>query len=234
MAFSVQFTCPETVLSAYLNRNCAAWSIWQGKQFMFKYDGNTVEEGQAQLIEILGVLSESSNAIYTLKVYEDLDGKKIKENTPCDGSFNFKLNMESQMITNSQYTRFGNLNAMQSELAAVKEELRILREEREEPEEDATQDALGKIGALMENPVIMKLAAMIFGPKAGTVAPSQMPMLQGSIGNVPGTQDEEIKKAIEVLKSKDERIAEHLTKLAKIAVEQPGSFTFLLQSLDSL
>ncbi len=231
MAFSVQFTSPEAVLQAYLNRNCAAWSIWQGKQFMFKYDGNTVEEGQAQLIEILGVLAESSNAIYTLKVYEDFNGKKIKENTPCDGSFNFKLNAENQLITNSQYTRLGNTNQLLTEVAAMREELRLLREEREEGEEDETESALGKIGALINNPVVMQLAQMIFGAKAG--APSQLAISSGSIGNVPN-QDEEIKKAIEVLKSKDARIAEHLTKLATIATTQPASFDFLLKSLDSL
>lgn len=233
MAFSVQFTNSDNVMQAYLKRNCPAWAIWQGRQFMFKYDGNTMEEGENLLSEVLTILEESSNAIYTLKVFEDFAGKKIKENTPCDGSFNFKLNAESQLITNGQYTRLGNNNQLLTEVAAMREEIRLLREEREDDDnDDPTEDALGKIGALMNNPVVMQLAQMIFGNKSA-VTP-QMAITSGSLGNIPTNQDEEIKKAIEVLKSKDARIAEHLTKLATIATTQPASFEFLLKSLDSL
>ncbi len=228
MASSVQFTSSEAVLTAFLNRNCPAWSIWQGRQFMFKNEGSNAEESEKQLIEILTVLEQSSNAIYTLKVYEELKGK-IKENTPCDGSFNFKLNAETQLITNNQYSRMNNQNELLTRLAAIEARL----QDEPEEEEDETERTLGKIGALMNNPVVMQLAQMIFGAKPA--ASSQLAITSGSIAGVPESNDNErINQAVAILKTKDARLADHLTKLAEIATTQPGSFDFLLKSLDSL
>jgi hypothetical protein len=232
MAGSVQFRDSVAVLAAYLNRNCPAWSLFQGRQFMFKYEGGTVQEGEAALVEVLDMLSSGTNAIYTLKVYEDLPkGGKIKENTPCDGSFNFRLNEENQVPTQSQITRYNNNNEVLTRLTAIEARLNEDAGEEEE-EENETEKALGKIGSLLSNPTVALLANLIFGAKLpGLPAPAA-----GTVGNIPpaGNTDEEIKKALDVLKANDTRLADHLTKLAAMSIHQPQNFHFLLKTLDSL
>lgn len=228
MASSVQFIGSDAVLKACENRNCPAWSLWQGRQFMFKHDASTVDDAINALQEVLEMIGESTNAIYTLKVYEDLKpGTKIKENTPADGSFNFRLNNPEQMITNSQYSRQVGMNQVLSELNAIKLQL-AEKEEEEEEEETDTEKTLGKIGDLMNNPVVMQLASMFLGKTIQLPAPAP-----GSLGNV-GDQETKIKNALVVLKEHDARLGDHLEKLAAIAVSKKESFLFLINTLDQM
>lgn len=233
MASSIQFRDSEAVLAAYLNRNCPAWGLFQGKQFMFKYEGSTVQEGEAALTEVLDMLGNgSTNAIYTLKVYEDFSGKKIKENTPCDGSFNFRLNDENQVITNSQASSFKKQDLILEKLAVL--EARMDSENEEEEEEDETEKALGKIGSYINHPVVAMIAQALF---PGTKLPALAPAAPGqTLGNVPAaaTPDQQIEQALEILKQRDPKLHEHLGKLAAMAVHQPANFEFLIKTLDTL
>src|SRR5574343_316699 len=96
---SIQFNNLESVLNAYTNRGVDAWAIFQGSQFMFK------GIGLSDLEQILNSLSNGgTNAVYKLKVFEEItDEKNIKNNTPDDGSFNFRLNSDQMAITQSAY-----------------------------------------------------------------------------------------------------------------------------------
>lgn len=239
MAGSVQFRSLDAVLTAYENRNCAAWAICQGSQFMFKYEGSDAAEGAAQLQTILEAIAEGSNAVYTLKVYEDMPkGQKIKSNTPHDGSFNFRLNEESQIITNGQYLRMNNTKELENKIAALEARLQEQEEEDDEPEEDETQKMLGKIGNLMSNPVVQQLASMIFGPNKLPQMPTALAGIPspGSIATNSDTaaEDARINAAVATLKTKDTNLADHLQKLADIAEKQPQNFAFLLNTLDSM
>jgi hypothetical protein len=229
---SVQFGNIESVVNAYESREVAAWSLWQGKQFMFKYEGADIGEGSVQLRATLDLLAESSNAIYTLKVYEELPGGKIKSNTPDDGSFNFKLNAESQQLTQAQYSRSVNNQAILEKLNQLEARLNEQDEDEDEPE----PNRLGLIGEIIGNPtlqpIITNLITAIFS-KAGTPTPQPPPPMQRAALN--GVGDEvQLMEAIQELKKHDANLTEHLAKLAKIATESPDSFKFLLQTLDNL
>lgn len=237
---SIQFKGIEGVVTAYENRNVPAWSLWQGKQFMFKYEGPDLEQGAEQLEKTLEMLSESSNAIYTLKVYEDVPGGKIKSNTPDDGSFNFKINADTQLVTQNQYASLKHNNAIAERLAAIEERLNEREEENDEPEENR----LGMIGTILEHPalqpIITQVLANIFTtkksdaaapPQTASVVPMQ-PVQRAAINGVH--DDAKILQAINDLKAHDERLADHLAKLASIAKNDPGSFNFLIATLDNL
>jgi hypothetical protein len=140
---NVQFRGIDTVLKAYENRNCPAWSLWVAKQFLFKYEGSTVEDAKGNLEETLAMIEENgSTAIYTLKIYEDLkQGQKITEKMECHGSFNFRLQDDP-----NEYRR--GSNALESKINALQK--RIDEYEAEEEEED--DSALGQINQVLENP----------------------------------------------------------------------------------
>jgi hypothetical protein len=231
---SVQFNNVESVLNAYESREVCAWSLWQGKQFMFKYEGDNIGEGSQQLRATLDLLAESSNAIYTLKIYEDLPGGKIKSNTPDDGSFNFKINAESQQLTQAQYSRTVNNQVILEKLNQLEARLNEQDEDEDEPE----PNRLGLIGEIIGNPtlqpIITNLITAIFS-KAGTPTPTPQPPPQLQRAALNGVGDEvQLMEAIRELKKHDANLTEHLAKLAKIAAESPDSFKFLLQTLDNL
>lgn len=227
MSSSVQFKGLESVIAAYENREVPAWSLWQGKQFMFKYEGSDISEGSTQLHATLEMLAQSSNAIYTLKVYEDLPGGKIKNNTPDDGSFNFKLNLEGQEITNNQYAVVRNNNALLEEIREMKAQIAAMQEE----EEEEPQSKLGLIGEILNDPGISQIVQPLIMKFLGIGSPEAP--LQRAVGSISGTNDDDIlNNAITFLKSVDPQLPKHLSKLAEIAKNDPPTFQFLLQTLD--
>jgi hypothetical protein len=126
------------------NRGCASWALFSGRQFLFKsVDGTDLNESATLLDKILESISHSE-AVYTLKFFEDKI--KIKENSPCDGSFNFRLIGEDE--------RSGRAIAYSTNSRAVMDELQKinLRLTEIENEEDEEEDA-GVIG-LIKDPQI--------------------------------------------------------------------------------
>jgi len=71
---SVQFQTANHVVDAYLLRDVPAFSIYQGKQLLIKYEGSDINEGASLLGNFLEMLQNSA-AIYTLCVYEDFTGR---------------------------------------------------------------------------------------------------------------------------------------------------------------
>jgi hypothetical protein len=237
MAGSVQFRSSEAVLTAYENSSCPAWSLWQGGQLLFKFAGKTAEEAISALSNVLEMLGESSNAIYTLKVYEDIGGKeKIKNNTPYDGSFNFRLNADSQELNQSQYRNYSGMKELQTQIAALSAriEAREAESDDDDEEEDETERQLGKIGALLNNPVVQQLAGLLF--RGTNLAPAPGPRAVGALGNVPPAPDQEqqISQALAILKDKDPKLGEHLTKLAQIAQSSPANFDYMLTLVEQI
>lgn len=232
MAFqSVQFKSIDDVLTAFQSRNVAAWSIWQGKQFMFKHEGADMAESATQLEAHLELLQSSTNAIYTLKIYEDLPaGGKIKSNTADDGSFNFRLNLESQEITREQYSRHNNNQAVLEHLTEIKSRLAALEASDNDEDEDEDGAGLGQVGKLLNHPVI---GGMIQG-FLGNLLPSARQQPATRLAGLPEENEAAIQNALAVLKSQDPQLSEHLAKLATLSLQNPGQFNFLLKTLDSL
>lgn len=221
---AVQFWGKDSVLKAFEHRDAPSWSIWQGRQFLFKFEGTNTSDAREALAEVLEMISEQSTAIYTLKIYEDLGTeKKIKSTTPDDGSFNFKLIAEE--IAANRSVGYVQNNALVSELNALK--LKVAEMQSEEIEPEGEPDVWERIGELLEKPVVVGAINKLFGVDLSPVPPSR------ALGNVP-PNNEQIEKAIAILKTKDSRLGEHLSKLASMAVDSPANFNFLLTTLDSM
>lgn len=231
MASAVQFRGLQDVLQAYVDRGVAAWALFQGKQFLVPCICDSVEEGQADLNTLLEKLQNGgTNAIYTLKVYEDIPGGKIKENTPSDGSFNFQLNGNNMTMYEGKQQYVGSIAAIQSELSAIKREL---QKKEGEPEELTTYD---KVMGFVETPagamVLQTVLGAIFGQHRVSAPPPQT--YRPSAINGVNDNDAQIKQAIDILKQHDEKLGEHLLKLSKIAIDNPQSFKMIVATIDSM
>jgi hypothetical protein len=227
---SIQFFGIESVIAAYEARNVAAFAIWQGKQFQFPCVPDSVEDGSVELQAILERLAKSTNAIYTLKVYEDVPtGGKIKSNTPDDGSFNFRLNADEQLITQSQYASYRKTEEIHTRLAAIEQKLNV-----EEDDEDEPENKLGLIGEIIGHPAIQPIVQELFLSVISSFKkPAQPPAMQTA--RISGIdEDKMLQDAIKALQQHDVKLSEHLMKLAKLAQESPASFNFLIQTLDGM
>lgn len=231
---SVQFKGVDSVIQAFQNRQVPSWSLWQGKQFMFKCESQDISESSIQLETILETLSQSSNAIYTLKVYEDLPKEgKIKNNTPDDGSFNFKLNIETQEINSNQYSTLRNQGKIEERLIAIEKKL----DEPFEDEEEKPRSKLGMIGDILNDPgvsaILIPLLTKVLG--IGNINQNTERMMPVTISGINADdEDDKLKQAISILKTADSNLSYHLMKLAELSQNDAGSFQFLLQTLDRM
>jgi hypothetical protein len=238
---SVQFRDAENTLAAFQNRNVEVWSIWQNKQFMFK------GKGISELTAILDLLiNNAANCVYTLKVYEDLDTDKgLKNNTPDDGSFNFRLNDPAQGLTQTQFNQYNSSKANESlllsKLSAIEERLNLLDEaEEKEP------NKLGFIGDILEHPVLAPIVPVLIQKVleivVGKTEPAKLiPMkdpnqryMGTSINGIPGVLEpaQDLTQTISKLQGYDPNLLEHLKKLLAIAEKDINTFNLIINALN--
>lgn len=227
---AVQFSGIDNVIKAFASREVKAWSVWNGKQFLFSCVAANEIDAAADLETLLRSLEQSASAVYTLKVYEDIARKgkvfeKITEKTPCHGSFNFKL------------VQYDGINSMPDWMREIKEENKILKAQNETlinelaDQDDEPKDFLGRIGAMLEQdpgklPLIIASVQSVINMFTKQTTPTGQPV---AIGNIPGP--DELTAVIERLKIKDPKLTEHLTKLANMP---DAEFKYLLTILDGM
>lgn len=231
MSAAVQFRGIDNVIKAYGYKEIPAWALYCGTSLLHKYDGDNIDEGTAMLQEWLNMMGSSSNAIYTLKVYEDLKGK-IKDKTPCDGSFNFRLNMEDQLITNSQHRQYDNRLLLEQKMDRIEKLLLGDDDDDDDSEElDEELDTIGRVKQVLETPVVVGLVNKFFGLDI-------KPQTMGNV-NEPGAaatadQQQQINQAIEILKKADKNFAANITKLAILARDNSFVYQMAIAKLNSL
>lgn len=216
---AIQFFGRGTVVEAFEKRNCAAWSLWAGRQFLLSKLAGDAGEAADALDEYLQMIEPSgTTATYTLKVYDEPPAGRITDKTPCDGSFNFKLRKSDE----TSYSR--NNEIIERRLAGIEQRLTG-------GDDGSDKNTLGKIAEYIENNEwaqqivsgILSHYLKIPGLPAATTSQQ--------LAGIADSQDEQIAAAITVLKTKDAKLGEHLAKLAALPAQQ---LAFLLQALDSM
>lgn len=240
MSSAVQFYGNDQVIQAAINRKCPAWGMWSMRQFLFKYEGTDETESIQLLEETLQMLSQNGTvATYTLKFFEQDGNKpvKIKENTPCDGSFNFKLVGEEERQQRSLMYAAASPKVLQ-ELEALKEQVALLtsRPEEEEDEEEEKGIMGAVIGALKDPDIleqhirnfhllkslftgqVMQPATVGNVKRLGQTKPDIGDPGQAAEANLSHEMTEEqlvrLGNACDKLYAKDPKLIEHLEKLA--------------------
>lgn len=190
MSSAVQFYGTEEVYQAAANRKIPAWGIWQMRMFLFKYEGNNLDESLQLLHQTLEILENSqSTATYTIKFFEQEGTKpvKIKENSQCDGgSFNFKMQGEEarqqrQMIYQGASTKvMETLERINARLDAIEN-----GEDDDETEEEAPADIHSAIMGYVSNPdKLQQLLHVVNGVKALLFPSAQQPAYVGQINRM--------------------------------------------------
>ncbi len=248
---SIQFRGLENALQAYVNKDVACWSIWQGKQMLDK--GKDAETLRA-FLELLE--ASDSEAIYTVRVYEDIeDPKKIKSTTADDGSFNFRLNEPNQLPVKFRggYERggYGKGNSLEERFEELEEKISGFIDAQTNPpanpEEDTLQGAL--IGLLKDPDKLGKFIDVTKNLLGQNVQPSYVgnvnrlsdstaslsPSNNGAASASNVSAEEKLKRlgaAIDTLEKADPELIPHLEKLAKVATENPRQFLQLISMID--
>lgn len=239
MAVSVQFFGVDKVLEMFEARNVEAWSVYQGKQFMFKGIG-------ADALQTILDAINGTTPIYSLKVYEGIDDPaKIKSSTPDDGSFNFRLQAQGEM-NGIPYGLPYNRNAELEKRIAQLEAEKISGSDIDDDENDFSKIVQEEIIGIIQEPNKLlqwkNVLSSIFFPSANTSNYQPMP---NRIGNAATTQNQNTMSdetdaqkqkrlidAINVLEENDPKILDHLEKLAMMAQDNPVKFKGLLSMLE--
>lgn len=240
---SVQFRNANDTVTAFDNINCPVWSLWDGKRFMFK------GSGKDELEKFLDLMTENgaSNAVYTLAYYESVEtAKQINNKTPFDGSFNFRLNEDTQELTTGDYKHFVKQQSLLSKVNGLESKFDLLIEKLS-GESEPEKNNLGIVGQLLEHPAIAPLlpglvqavAGNWFGasnsnrPATDTRQLYPVPAKVSGIGNAV-EQDADLENAVATLLQYDPKLSDHLKKLALLAQRDPTTFNYIMAQLDQM
>jgi len=237
MAIAIQLIGKRQVIEAYRNLDVDVWAIFQYKSLMTKGTGDAMLE---QFLEMLSV--NAAGAIYTLKVYEDLDDpKQVKEKTEASASLNFKLSNQDFAEDGSPvYMNRMENQRLYNEIQGLKKQIEEMGTYKEP--ETLEQAAIGLLGNPGELATLVMAVKELFRP-----AQAQAPALQyqqpASVGTIHSAVKVEqltendrqrLANALDILGQKDAKIIEHLEKLANLAKNNPSQFQLLLMTLDNM
>lgn len=243
----VQFFGKEQVLRAADNIEAGSWSLFVDGNMFIKHEGIDKGESSSFLLQMLEMLEEShSQAVYTIKFFENSNGKppKINAKSVCDaGSFKFKLiDPEQRDVFN---TNFGStslqVRELSNKLQAQEAEIKLLRDQLASEEEEEEEETIGSVVmGLLKRPdqlaQVVNLVTGIFSGKAtaadavGAIG-SIMPPADNGSEMQPADLDR-LASAIDRLQVADPNIIAHLEKLADIAENNPAGFKQMLSLLD--
>jgi hypothetical protein len=243
-ASAVQFRGIDQVIDAYEQNDMPSWSIWPSKEDMtFAYVTDDTGDGANMLRACLEKLRNGqTEGIYKLKVYDDLDpDAKLNSKTPASRSFNFSLwGSDEENPTGKRNT--GIMGRMEARLVQMQDEMvgaildKIDREEEEERQPEKVGGVMGFLNGVFEMPGVkewigaaaVSLASKIVPMNNRQPAPAQV---AGVGGATSGSQVDRAKAAVEVLASVDPMVGDHMEKLARMAVEEPGKYKMALSFL---
>lgn len=229
---SVQFQNVDDVIAMYNQCDYISWAIFSNNQLMFKYVGSDEQKG-IELFKQTIVILKNSAAIYTVRLYEKIDKRtKINFSTGYDSSFNFRL-----LNDTVPYGFAGRMeNEISKRLDRIDERFSVLELEklqRESDDDDDDDDSGGFLGSIEKIPGATDLIKNLVASLATNFSSSPAQNRPLAIGAVPSTDEEKISSAITILANADEKLPDHLYKLATIAQTQPDKFKMIVSLLEN-
>jgi hypothetical protein len=226
----------EDILNYYDQYDDAGYSVYAGHKpdqayCRFTYTGADKVLGREKLQEALAsVLSNPDNTnVYLLQIL----GNKGKK-TEVLNSITFQLNKTQSIMPYQQIGGYNpnlmtEINALRSEIAALKMQQEMQEDEEEEPEEE------NLLAGFMKSPqiqtMILSQLSSIFAPtqKVTHVAGIEKPETMANETEIDN--EERIYEAVERLKLVDDQLASDLELLCEMAETDKMQFNFLLKML---
>jgi hypothetical protein len=240
---SVQFTGIENIIEAFEANDIPYFGVFAGKSLIFKNPTRGEEaiqdtfEASELLRSFLYKLNKGSNAVYTLKLYENLPAGGITDKTPANFSINFRLNLEGMYLTNDKAVQYEQKQSQQSEILAELKALRMKVETMEGTDDYEEEETNPIIGALTKNPELMNTivvaAVSAITGMLGQFAVQKPIIMKPAINGVTDepTEEQKIDKAIEVLSQSTPNLGDSLLILAKMSIDNPQQYKWLLGML---
>lgn len=240
---SVQFFGKDSVLAAFVNRGLEVWAIFDGKIFMNAGEGSETLSQYLELLEPGG-----SQCVYTLKVYKNVDDADlVTDATPSNGAFKFKLTGAAGAVAGTRGGMVGGdpimsklYGVIQTEvLAAIEKKLNGGEEEKEETIGEIIKGYLREPERMTEILPVLGMIKNFFSPASVGIpvalAGITPPTAQQKQPPMDRTQEQlqRLSVALDRLEKKDDRIVDHLEKLADIADYKPLVWKLMLAQLDS-
>ena len=224
----------QGVLDYYDSFDIAGYSVFAGhkidpKMGRYTYTGNDKNEGREQLTNALNAILQNPDNINTYCIAMlGQKGKKIED----INSISFQLNKRQSMQPFNQMGAYqpnlmNEINALRSEIAALKMQ-QDMEDEEEEPEEE------NFLAGLMKSPQIQ---TMILSQLGNLFAPNQKVTHVAGIQTETMTKEtevdneERIYEAVERLKLLDDQLASDLELLCEMGETDKMQFNFLLKML---
>jgi len=255
----------NAIMDAYdRNAQTPYYSVWAGKDMIFSYNEDDMEQGRVHLMENLIACEQNEHSdILKIKFHPKKEKLFITDRTPAIATLfvrvtdpNYLKGQVQQYQPSQNQYAINTLIEKQLELMqGMNNRLALLEEaqqDTEDYEEEATEDdVLGKIGALLSNPMVNQLLGLLVPTLAGKLmqaAPAingvpEETLIEDKIDFVEDLDNEDAVKQIENLitddlvnsllrlKKHDQNIAQSLAKLADMADENPGKFKMLITYL---
>jgi len=228
----------EDILNYYDQYDEAGYSVYAGHKpdqsyCRFTYTGSDKVLGREKLQEALAsVLSNPDNTnVYLLQIL----GNKGKK-TEVLNSITFQLNKAQSIMPYQQMGGYSpnlmtEINALRSELAALKmqQEINDQEEDEEEPEED------NFLSGLMKSPqiqtMILSQLSSLFAPGQKVTHVAGIQQTETMANETEIDNEERIYNAVERLKAVDPHLASDLELLCEMAETDKMQFNFLLKML---
>jgi hypothetical protein len=252
---TVAFRGTKQVVGAYRANDMAPWAICSGKDIMFAFEEDDMEQGAQMLEEMLRKMEEGgSMAVYHLLTYEMADlgpSKKIKSNTPITRSFPFKIWYNDGQADDNYGPTYQGRRQLQAEaeerVKKLEDEIKYLKDriesEEQQEEEERPGGIAGIISGFMEMPGMKEaLTAKLVGFVNEKIFPMKQnrPAAVAGIQAPPDVEAQSIltpeqqtraQNALNLLCTLDPMLGDHLEKIARIAVENPGQYNWLVGML---
>lgn len=232
----------ESVLAYYDNFDAANYTVYVGhkvdpRNVRYPYTKNDKNEGREDLIAALNAIlqnPENTNT-YCIAIFTN-KGKKIEELNSISFQLNKRQSLQSfQQIGAYQPNVINEINALRSEMAAMKmkQEMDDQEEEEEEPEEENA--ILGFFNSPQVQNMLLAQLAAVFAPtqKVTHVAgfKNNEQMTNETESQLEIDNEERIYNAVERLKVVDPQLASDLELLCEMAETDKMQFNFLLKML---
>jgi hypothetical protein len=234
--FQPEIHTPQGVLDYYDSYDIAGYSVYAGhkidpKMGRYTYTGNDKNEGRDQLTNALNAIIQNPDNINTYCIaILGQKGKKVEEINSISFQLNKRQSAQPYQIGAYQPNMMNEINALRSEIAALK-----MQQEMEEDEEEEEPEEENFLAGLMNSP---QIKTMILSQLSSLFAPGQ------KVTHVAGIEktetmaneneienEERIYDAVERLKLYDDQLASDLELLCEMAETDKFQFNFLLKML---
>ena len=237
---AVHFTSKDAIVDAFRNKRIPYFAVVSGSQIIHKNQTIAdVDVAADELETFLSMLNEGSNAVYTLRIFEEIPKGGIKDKTPADYGLNFRLNIEGMLPEPSRIAYLRNRDdydkQLMSRLDAIEAKINGVDDEEEAEEEPAKNGMIGVINGLIQNPQIQQaIVSRLIGFIDKILPPVQNQNFMSNVApaiNGIAEDQQKLDEALTILRKHCPNLEDKLLALANLAEAEPAQFQMLIKML---